>query len=270
MHFFCRGVMAGPEIHLRCQIAIVIRRFGQHIAFQQITAHENLTFAGLGQDDEFMRQVAANRPRISAHRNGLQAHARKGPQIGQEHLPIGMLRGFLGQIKGIGVLHQEFAPAHHAETWAHFIAEFPLDVIKVARQIAIGFGELLEDIGDHFLIGRAEQHFAFMPVTNAEHFLSVIIIAPAFAPQLRGLDGRHQDFLRPGAVLFFAHNLFNAAQHAQPRRQPGIDARRGLANQPRTQHEAVRGDLRLGRGFLECRQKGASEAQGSIPLILSR
>jgi hypothetical protein len=32
----------------------------------------------------------------------------------------------------------------------------------------------------------------------------------------------------------------------------------------------MRGDLRLGRGFLEGRQKGASEAQGSIPLILSR
>ena len=129
---------------------------------------------------------------------------------------------------------------------------------------------MLEDIGDHFLIGRAEQHFAFVAVTNAEHFLAVIIIAPAFAPQLRRLDGRHQDFLRPGAVLFFTHNLFNAAQHAQARRQPGIDARRGLANQPRTQHEAVRGDLRLGRGFLESRQKGASEAQGSNPLILSR
>ena len=96
MHFFGRGVMAGPEIHLRGQIAVVIRRFGQHIAFQQIAAHENLAFAGLGQDDEFMRQVAANRPRIGAHRNGLQAHARKGAQIGQEHLPIGMLRGFLG------------------------------------------------------------------------------------------------------------------------------------------------------------------------------
>jgi len=52
-----------------------------------------------------------------------------------------------------------------------------------------------------------------MPVTDAEHFLAVIIIAPAFAPKLRRLDGWHQDFLRPGAVLFFAHNLFNAAQH---------------------------------------------------------
>ena len=89
---------------------------------------------------------------------------------------------------------------------------------------------MFEDIGDHFLIGRAEQHFAFVAVADAEHFLSVIIIAPAFAPQLRRLDGRHQDLLRPGAVLFFAHNLFNAAQHAQPRRQPGINARRGLAD----------------------------------------
>ena len=77
-------------------------------------------------------------------------------------------------------------------------------------------------------------------------------------------------FLRPGAVLFFAHNLLHAAQHAQARRQPGIDTRRGLADQPRTQHEAVRGDLRLGRGFLECRQEGASEAQGSNPLIVCR
>jgi len=41
------------------------------------------------------------------------------------------------EIEGIGVLHQEFAPAHQPEAGPHLVAELPLDVIEVERQILV-------------------------------------------------------------------------------------------------------------------------------------
>ena len=43
-------------------------------------------------------------------------------------------------VEGIGVLHQELAPAHHAEPGPHLVAELPLDMIQNLRQFACSFG----------------------------------------------------------------------------------------------------------------------------------
>jgi hypothetical protein len=51
---------------------------------------------------------------------------RVNAQVGNEHAIIGCA-GTFNQVEGIGVLHQEFAPAHHAETRTNLVAELPLD-----------------------------------------------------------------------------------------------------------------------------------------------
>ena len=58
---------------------------------------EHLAFAGLGQDDELVAEIAADRAGVGAHRNGLQAHAGEGAQIGDEHPVIGVLGRRLGR-----------------------------------------------------------------------------------------------------------------------------------------------------------------------------
>ena len=265
MHLIGRGVVAGPALHQRGEVGIVIRRLGQRVHVEQVLGDEDLALACLGQDDEFMAEVAADGPGVGAHRDGLQPHAREGAQIGHEHLVVGMARAFLGQVEGIGVLHQEFAAAHHAEARAHLVPELPLDVVEVARQVAVALGELPEDIGDHFLVGRAEQHLAIMPVLEAQHLRPIGVVAAGLAPEIGRLDGGHQDFLRAGAVLFLAHDLADLLQCAPAHGQPGIDAGRGLADEARAQHQPVRDDLRLGGRFLERGQEGARQAQGSAP-----
>ena len=80
---------------------------------------------------ELVAEIAADRPGIGAHRDRLQPHPREGPQIGDEHLVVGMLGAGRVEIEAVGVLHQEFAPAHHAKARPHLVAEFPLDVVEV-------------------------------------------------------------------------------------------------------------------------------------------
>src|SRR3546814_3384451 len=102
----------------------------------------------------------------------------------------------------VGVLHQKLAPAHHAEAGTYLVAELPLDVVERARQVAIASGGIAEDRGDHFLCRRALQHLPLVAVLEAEHFRAIGVIAPAFAPEIGGLDRRHQQFDRARAVLF--------------------------------------------------------------------
>ena len=89
---------------------------------------------------------------------------REGAQIGDEHLVVGVARAGLVEIEGIGVLHQELARAHDAEARPDLVAELPLDVIEVERQVLVGADVGAEDVGDHLLVGRPEQHVALVPV----------------------------------------------------------------------------------------------------------
>ena len=124
-----RGIVARPGLDQRCQIGPIVDIFGQNVALKQRSVAEHLTLASMGEHDELVAQVAADRPGRGAHGDRLQTHARECAQIGDEHAVIGAPRAVHVEIEGIVVLHQELAPAHHAEAWPHLIAKLPLNLI---------------------------------------------------------------------------------------------------------------------------------------------
>ena len=255
MLFVGRGVEAGPAPEHRLEIAAVIDLGGEDVGRQPGAVAIDRRLAGFGQDDEFVAEVAADRPGIGLHRDRLQPHPGEGPQIGDEHLVVGPFGAGRVEIEAVGVLHQEFAPAHHAKARPHLVAEFPLDVVEDLRQIAVALDRGADDLGDLLLVGRAVQHLTVVPVADAQHLLAVIVVAAALAPQLGRLDGRHQDLQRAGAVLLLAHDLLDLVQDTQPERQPGIDAGARLADHPGAQHQPMRDDLRLARVLSQQRQE---------------
>ena len=206
-----------------------------------------------------MGKVAADRAGFGAHRNGGEAEPREGAQIGGELLVVGMARARLIEVEGVGVLHQKLARAHHAEARPHLVAELPLDVIEVERQILVGAHRGAEDLGDHLLVGRPVQHVAVVPVADAQHFLAVIIVASGFAPEIGRLDGRHQDFDRACAVLLLADDGADLVQDPDAKRQPGVAAGRLLADHAGAQHQPMRDDLGLFGRLLEDRQEIAGQ-----------
>ena len=186
------------------------------VGHEEIGMNVNPALAGIGEDDEFVAEIAADRPGVGAHRDRLQPHAVEGPQIGDEHLVVGVPRAGRVEIEAVGVLHQKLAPAHDAKARPDLVTEFPLDVVEQFRQIAIALDRGADDFGYLFFVGRAVQHLAVVAVADAQHLLAVIVIAPALAPQLGGLDRRHQDFLGTGAVLLLADDRLDLFQDAQP------------------------------------------------------
>jgi hypothetical protein len=258
------GVPAGPELHGGGEVALVIRRFAEHVEVEQVAVQEDLALAGVGQDDEFVAEIATDRSGRRPHGDGLQPHAREGAEVGHEHAPVARLGALAVEVEGVGVLHQELAAAHDAEARAHLVPELPLDVVEVARQVAVGAGVAAKDLGDHLLVGRTVQHVPVVAVLEAQHFRPVGVVAAALAPEVGGLHRRHQDFLRAGGVLLFADDLLHPSQHAPAERQPSVDAGRGLADHAGAQHQAVRGDLRVRRRLLEGGQEGSGQAQRGL------
>ncbi len=80
---------------------------------------------------EFMRAAAADGAGVGCHSAELQAEAGKDAAVGFVHHLVGLFQAVEIGMERVGVFHQEFAGAHHAETWPHFIAEFGLDLVEI-------------------------------------------------------------------------------------------------------------------------------------------
>ncbi len=218
---------------------------------------KHLALAGGGQNREFVAQVAADRPGLGDHGDRLEPHAREGAQIGDEHAVVGVPGARLVEIEGIGVLHQELARAHGAEARPHLVPEFPLDVIEIEGQVLVGLHVGAKNLGDHLLVGRAVEQIALVPILDPQHFLPVVLVAPALAPELGRLQGRHQHLDGAGPVLLLPNDAADLVQDAVAERQERIDAGRLLADHAGPQHEPVRDDLSLLRGLAQDRQEVA-------------
>ncbi|MCY1217520.1 hypothetical protein D9M72_294360 [compost metagenome] len=198
MHFRCRGVTRGPLVEDRLQAGDVLEVgfFARNIEAEEVLVAVDLGFAGVGEDDEFVAEVAADRAGVGTHRNGAKTHARKRAQVGREHAVIGVFCPLAIEIEGIGVLHQELARTHGAETRTDLVAELQLDMVEVERQVTIGLHVGPEDVRDHFLVRRAVKHRTVLAILDAQHLLAIGIVATAFLPELCGLQSRHQEFDR--------------------------------------------------------------------------
>ncbi len=90
----------------------------------------NNIFAAFRQHLKLVRTRTADAAGVCGDGAECQARTGKDAAVSVIHGIIGRLkRGVVG-MGGISVFHDELARAHHAETRAHFIAEFGLDVVK--------------------------------------------------------------------------------------------------------------------------------------------
>ena len=86
-----RGVERGPFVDDRLQAGDVveIHVLAGHREIEIVAVAEDLALAGLGEDDELVGEIAADRAGFGDHRDRLQAEPREGAQIGDEHLVVG-------------------------------------------------------------------------------------------------------------------------------------------------------------------------------------
>jgi hypothetical protein len=121
----------------------------------------------------------------------------------------------------------------------------------VLGQLAVAAQVTAHDVGDDFLVGRADDEVAVVAVLEAQQLGAVEIPAAGFLPQLGGLHGGHQHLDGAGTVHFFPDDRLDLAQGAQAQGHPGVDAAGEAFDQAGTHHQLVADDFGVGRGFLE-------------------
>ncbi len=208
-------------------------------------------FTALGQHLEFVRTGTTDGAGIGLHRTEVQTHAGEGLAVGCVHLFVGLDQGGLVDVEGVGVLHQELAAAHHAETGANFVTELGLDLVEVQRQLLVAVHLVTNQGGDHLFVGRAQHERTIVAVGQAAQLGAVVVPAAGFLPQLRRLHHRHGDLDGTRIVHLFADNVLDLLQDPQTGRQPGVHAGGEFTDHAGAQHQLVADDFRIGRGFLE-------------------
>ena len=84
------------------------------------------------------------------------------------HDLVGVCQGIHIGMKGVGVLHDEFPRTHDAETWANFVTELGLNLVKVGRQLLVAVQLVTDHVGDHFFMGWAQTERVVVAIGNAQ------------------------------------------------------------------------------------------------------
>ena len=220
-------------------------------------------FSGIGHHVELLRCIAANGARVGLHRAEIQAQPGEDTGIGGVHIVVFVRQPAGIDMERIGVLHQEFARAHHPEPRPDLVAELGLDLVEVDRQLLVAGQLVAGEIGNHFLVGRAHAIPGLLAVLQFEQLAAEDLPAAAFLPQFARLHRRHQQFHRAGGIHFLADHGFHLAQHAQAQWRPGVEARGQAPDQAGTQHQPMAGDLGVGGDFTGGVQVESRQAHGS-------
>jgi hypothetical protein len=147
--------------------------------------------AGFGQNVKFLRRAAADAAAVRLHGPKIQSDTRENPRIRFEHQPIAFREACFIRVERIGVLHQELARSHDAETRADFIAELGLNLVEIHRQLFVASEFTPGNVGDHFLVRGPVGEFPVVPILEAQQLRAILVPAGRFLPQFRGLDRRH-------------------------------------------------------------------------------
>ena len=212
-------------------------------------------FTALGQHLELVGAGAADGAGIGLHRAEVQTHAAEGGAVGGVHLAVGVDQAGLVDMEGVGVLHQEFTAAHHAETGTHFVAELGLDLVEVQRQLLVAIDLVANQVGDHLFVGRAQHEGAVVAVGQTAQLGTILLPAAGFLPQLGRLHHGHRDFDGAGAVHLFPDDILDLLQDAQAGGQPVVEAGGQFTDHAGAQHQLVADHLGVGGSFLEGREQ---------------
>ena len=211
-----------------------------------VRAERDGVLAGLAEEDELLRTLAADRARVRLDGDRRHATAREDTAVGLEHRLVGGAEAVLVDIEGVGVLHRELAHADQAAARSSLVAELGLDLVERDRQIAVGAGVIAEEAGDHLLVRRSEHELAPALVVEVEEHGAEGLLAPALAPDLHRLDGGQQHLLPARRVHLLAHDGLGLEAGAAAERHVAVGAGHELVDAARAQQQPVARRLRIG------------------------
>ena len=158
----------------------------------------------------------------------------------------------------------EFTDADEAGTWAGFVAELGLNLVKVDGQVAIAADVAAGEVGDGLLVCGAENHRALAAVLQMEQGGAECLLASALLPEFDGLDDGHEDFLRARGVHLLSDDVLNLAHGAESHGEIGVNASGDLRDESGANEEPMARGVRVRRVIPQGFAEHPGHAHGSM------
>ena len=117
--------------------------------------HEGVLTDG-GRVQELLATGAAHRTGLCGHDDDLQAQALEDALVCGAVSHVRLVQALVVDVEGVGVLHDELAAAQQAGTGARLVAVLGLNLVQVDRQVLVGGVQVLDQQGEHFLVGGGQ------------------------------------------------------------------------------------------------------------------
>ena len=196
-----------------------------------------------GRVQELFTAGAAHRAGLRGHNDNLQAQALENALVGGTVRHVRLVQALIVNVEGVGVLHDELAATQQTRAGARLIAVLGLNLVQVNRQVLVGGVQVLDQQGEHFLVGGCQQHVCTLAVLEAEEVIAVLVPAVGCFVGLAGQQCGEVNFLRTNGVHLFADDVLDLAQYLQAQGQPGVHAGGCAADVTGADQQLVAGDL---------------------------
>ncbi|MCB5294869.1 hypothetical protein BJQ90_04338 [Arthrobacter sp. SO3] len=210
---------------------------------------------------EFLALGAAHGAGRGSDRNDLEAEALEDLQVRAAVRRVAGVQAGVVDVEGVGVLHDEFAAAQQACPGTCLVAVLVLDLVDAQRQVLVRGVQVLDQQGEHFLVGGRQQVVVALAVFEPEDALAVFGPAVGDLVGLLGQQGREVHFLGADGRHLFADDRLHLPEHAQSQRKPGVDARGGPADVSGADKEPVAGHFGVGGIFTQGAQEQLGESK---------
>ena len=228
--------------------------------------------ADLGLREELLARRPAHGARGRLDDHVLEPEPVEDLDVGVAVREVGPLEARVVDVEGVGVLHDELAPAQQPRAGTRLVAVLGLDLVDRERQVLVGGVEVLDHEGEHLLVGGAEQVVGPLAVLEPEDVGAVVGPPTGGVVGLLGQERRERQLLGAHRIHLLADDRLDVAQHPQPERQPGVDARRRATDVAGTDEELVARHLGVVRVVAERAheevghpQDHAAKATGALP-----
>src|SRR5690606_2167175 len=222
--------------------------------------HEGV-LADSGRVQEFFGLGSAHGTCLSEHWNNFQAQALEDLQVRTAVGHVGLIQTFIIDVKGVGILHDEFTAAQQASTWACFVAVLVLDLVQVNRQVLVRVVQVLNQQREHFLVAWSQDVVRSLAVLEAEQAIAVFSPTSGLLIRFTWQQCREVNFLCTNSVHFLANDSFNSRKDLQTQRQPGINTRGRTTDVTSAYQQLMAGDFGVNRIFTQGAQEGSGKLQ---------
>ncbi len=160
----------------------------------------------------FFGQQSAHDTCVSLDDAVIQTQAVKNAAVGVIHFRIAGIQSLLVDVKGIGVLHDEFTDPDQAEPRSGFVPVFVLDLVQVVGKVLVAAPIHGCSHREQFFMGRSQGVGFAIPVFQGEHVVPEGFPAAGLDIDFFRDNGRHQKFLGTFGIHFLADDFLDVFQ----------------------------------------------------------